>query len=296
MAPQQKQWTVLSLINWTKQFFEKKEIDSPRLQAEVILAHVLGWERIRLYTRFDYVVPTEKLDEFKRFILERSEHKPTQYILGRCEFFSLEFRVTQAVLIPRPETEHLVEALIDRAREIVDARILDLGTGSGCIAVSAAKSLPTAEFWAVDLSEEALTVAGENARRHGVDGRIHFVRGDLFEPVAGHTFDFIASNPPYVSESEWDDLPPEVRDFEPRGALAGGADGLDAYRLIVRQAEEFLLPGGRLLLELPAGKAADVRGIAAETSSLSVEATIRDYREVERVLVFAVPAQGPAGP
>jgi len=288
MASQQKQWTVLSLIDWTRQFFENKGIESPRLEAEVLLAHVLGWKRIELYTKFDRIVPPDKLAEFKQSIVQRSEHRPTQYILGKCEFLSLEFRVTEAVLIPRPETEHLVEALIERAREIADARILDIGTGNGCIVVSAAKSLPMAEFWAVDLSEEALEIARENALRHEVDGKIHFLKGDLFEPVGGQTFDFIASNPPYVSEAEWEGLAPEIRDFEPRNALVGGADGLDAYRKIIPQAEKFLLPGGRLLLELPAGKASQIREIAARFSSLEVEAVIRDYRKIERVLVLAV--------
>jgi len=296
LASQQKQWTVLGLIDWTRQFFEKKGIESPRLEAEVLLAHVLGWKRIELYTKFDRVVSPSKLAEFKQLILQRSDHRPTQYILGRCEFFSLEFRVTQAVLIPRPETEHLVQALIERAREIADARVLEIGTGSGCIVVSAAKSLPMAEFWAVDVSEEALHVARENARRHTVDGKIHFLRGDLFEPVEGRKFDFIVSNPPYVSEAEWESLPPEVRDFEPRSALTGGADGLDAYRRIIPQAEKFLLPGGRLLLELPAGKASQIREIAARFSHLGVEATLSDYRKIERVLVLGSPGQEAAQP
>jgi len=287
MASPQRQWTVLALLNWTRQFFEKKMIDPARLEAEVLLAHVLGCERIHLYTGFDRVVPAPKLAEFKRLIIERSQHRPTQYILGRAEFMSMEFIVNEAVLIPRPETEHLVEALISRARELADAKILDLGTGSGCIPVSAARHLPEAEFWAVDVSDEALAVARRNADRHEVAERIHFLRGDLFEPVGGLSFDFIASNPPYVSESEWDELAPEVRDHEPRTALAGGPDGLDAYREIIPRAKEFLLPGGRLLLELPAGKAQAVREIAAQSSGLHEEETIRDYQDIERVLVLA---------
>ena len=296
MASQQKQWTVLNLVNWTKQFFEKHNIESPRLEAEVLLAHVLGWERIQLYTGFDRAVPPDKLAEFKQLIVQRSEHKPTQYILGRCEFFSLEFRVAQAVLIPRPETEHLVEALIERAREIADAKVLEIGTGSGCIVVAAATALPAAEFNAVDISDDALAIPRENARRHEVGGRIHFGQGDLFEPLVGRTFDFIVSNPPYVSEAEWRGLAPEVRDFEPRTALVGGADGLDVYRRIIPQAGEYLAPGGSLLLELPAGKAQEVREIAAQCSSLSVETTIHDHQDIERVLVLTASRQEAAQP
>jgi len=287
MASQQRQWTVLDLLNWTRQFFEKKQITPARLEAEVLLAHVLECERIELYTGFDRVVPADKLAEFKRLIVERSQHRPTQYILGRVEFMSMEFIVNEAVLIPRPETEHLVEALVSRAREPADAKILDIGTGSGCIPISAAAQLPQAEFWAVDVSEQALAVARENAQRHNMAERIHFLHGDLFEPVAGLVFDFIASNPPYVSESEWDELPPEVRDYEPRPALAGGPDGLEVYRRIIPLAEEFLLPGGRLLLELPAGKAQAVRAIAEESTRLCEEETIRDYQDIERVLILA---------
>ena len=296
MASQRKHWTVLNLINWTKRFFEKNNIESPRLEAEVILAHVLGCERIQLYTGFDLVVPPEKLAEFKKLMIERSQHKPTQYVLGTCEFLSLEFRVTQAVLIPRPETEHLVEALVERAREIAEPKILDLGTGSGCIAVSAAKSLPDAELWATDVSEAALEVARENARSHEVEGRIHFLRGDVFEPVSGMTFDFIAANPPYVSEAEWQGLAPEVRDFEPRTALLGGDDGLAAYRRIIPQAENYLVPGGRLILELPAGKAGNVKDIAGRASSLAVEEAIRDYQDIERILILTLAGEEAAQP
>jgi len=296
MASQQKQWTVLDLVNWTKQFFEKHNIDSPRLEAEVLLAHVLGWQRIQLYTRFDQTIPDDKRAEFRQLVIRRSEHKPTQYILGKCEFFSLEFRVTQAVLIPRPETEHLVEALIERANEIADAKILEIGTGSGCITIAAATALPNAQFCAVEISNDALEVARENARRHEVDSRIHFVQGDLFGPAAGRTFDFVVSNPPYVSEAEWQSLAPEVRDFEPRGALVGGPDGLDVYRRIIPQAGEFLAPGGSLLLELPAGEAQQIREIAAGGSLLSVETTIHDHQGIERVLVLTASKQEAAQP
>ena len=285
----QKRWTVLALLQWTRQFLGKKGVESPRLEAEVLLAHVLGWDRVKLYTQFDHVVPADKLAAFKELIVQRAAHRPTQYILGRCEFMSLEFRVTPAVLIPRPETELLVEALVARARTMAAARVLDLGTGSGCIAIAAAKALPAAEVWAVDSSADAIRVAEENARLHGLIGqdgpqRLRLLQGDLFEPVRGLAFDFVASNPPYVSEAEWQTLTPEVRDYEPKAALLGGPDGLDVYRRILPESVNFLAPGGRVLLELPAGKSEGVRRLAPPP--LVAEETLRDYQGIERVLVL----------
>ena len=286
------QWSVLELLNWTTQFFDKKNIESPRLQAELLLAHVLKWKRIDLYTRFDYVVPPDKLAEFKQLILQRAERVPIQYILGTCEFRSLEFKVTPAVLIPRPETELAVDALFARAKDKPGATVLDVGTGSGCIAVAAAKALPAAEFWAVDFSADALQVAAENAKRHGVDSRVHFIRGDLFEPVSGQTFDFIVSNPPYVSEAEWPGLMPEVRDHEPHQALLAGPDGLDAYRRIIPAGKAHLAAGGKMILEMGAGQAGRIRQIAAE-SGLHVDDVIPDFARIERVIVISC-ADSPA--
>lgn len=286
MASEKSQWSVLDLLNWTTQFFDKKNIESPRLQVELLLAHVLGWKRIDLYTRFDHVVPPDKLAEFKQLILQRAEHTPIQYILGKCEFHSLEFRVTPAVLIPRPETELLVEALIARAKGVTGAKVLDVGTGSGCIPVSAARDLPEAEFWAVDISADALEVAAENAKRHEVESRIRFIQGDTFEPVSGLTFDFIVSNPPYISEAEWPGLMPEVRDHEPRQALLGGRDGLDAYRRIIAGGTAHLAPSGKMILEMGAGQAGRIRQIAAE-AGLHVDEIIRDFGKIERVIVIS---------
>jgi len=292
MASEKSQWSVLELLNWTTQFFDKKNIESPRLQVELLLAHVLGWKRIDLYTRFDHVVPPDKLAEFKQLILQRTEHVPIQYILGTCEFHSLEFKVTPAVLIPRPETEVVVDALIARAKDKPGATVLDVGTGSGCIAIAAAKHLPAAELWAVDISADALQVAAENAKRHEVDSRIRFIQGDLFEPVSGLTFDFIVSNPPYVSEAEWPGLMPEVRDYEPRQALLAGPDGLDACRRIIPAGKAYLAPAGKMILEMGAGQADRIRQIAAE-SGLHVDEVILDDAKIERVIVLSC-ADSPA--
>ena len=285
-AQSQQNWSVLALIDWTTQFFEKRNIESARLQAQMLLSHVLGWKRIDLYTKFDYVVPADKLAEFKKLIIERSEHKPIQYVLGKCDFHSLEFAVSPAVLIPRPETELLVDAVVARAKTVAGAKVLDVGTGSGCIAVTAAKLLPEAECWATDVSADALAVAAGNAKRHDVASRIHFLQGDLLEPVSGLAFDFIVSNPPYVSESEWAGLAPEVRDHEPRGALVGGPDGLDVYRRLVPDAVSRLAAGGRLILELAAGRCRPVQEIA-EAAGLRTEEVIPDLQKIERVLVLA---------
>jgi release factor glutamine methyltransferase len=243
-------WTVLELLRWTNDYFTRAGIETARLDAEVLLAAALETDRLRLYLDYEKPVEAEERDRFRALVQRRArERVPVSLLLGQREFWSLPIRVTSDVLTPRPETETLVEAALskvpDRERAV---RILDLGTGSGAIALALASELPHAEIVATDLSEAALQIAAENADRLHARERIRLVPGDLFEPVAGERFDLVVSNPPYVGRDEEASLPPELA-HEPEMALFAGADGLDVIRRLVSEAGDHLSAGGWLLIE-----------------------------------------------
>ncbi len=244
-------WTIQRILTWTHGFFADKGIDSPRLDAELLLSDVLGCERIYLYTHFDRPLDEDERATYRALVKRRAAREPVSQLLGRREFFSREFIVTPDVLTPRPETEHLVEAVVAWVNdtELSAPRILDLGTGSGNIAVTLACELPEAEVIASDLSEAALAVARRNADEHSVGDRIELVCGDLFEPVSGD-FDVIVSNPPYVDTPSRDDLMPEVRDYEPELALFAGETGLDVIERICAELPTRLRQPGVLVCEL----------------------------------------------
>ncbi|MBN1588026.1 MAG: peptide chain release factor N(5)-glutamine methyltransferase [Pirellulales bacterium] len=254
VVPDTETWTVGRLLAWTQDYLASRGADSPRLDAEVLLAEALGCQRIDLYTRFDDVPDDAPRSLFRELIQRRAKHVPVAYLVGRREFYSLSFRVTPEVLIPRPETELLVVAALDRAREYGDGgpvTICDVGTGSGAIAVCLAKHLPRARVTAVDLSAAALGVAQANAQRHGVAERIRFVESDLLDALPAELrFDLVVSNPPYVKESEWAELVPEVREHEPRAALVAGQRGTEVIERLLPQAAAYLKPAGHLLLEI----------------------------------------------
>ncbi len=282
-------WTIGGLIRWTQDFFAGKGIDSPRLEAEILLAHTLGLQRIELYTNFDRPVTGTEQAEFRGLVRRRAGRCPTAYLTGVRGFMSLEFHVTPDVLIPRPETEHLVEVVLDRtANKKTEPLIADIGTGSGCICIALAARLTGARFIATDISEAALAVAGENAQRHGVEGRIRFVPGDMLEPLKaeapGGKIDFILSNPPYISEEEWPGLMPEVREHEPRQALLAEGDPLRCYRAIAEGAEALLASGGCLVFEVGAGRAAAVAEICEKKLTHCGISIVKDYAGIERVV------------
>lgn len=261
-------WTISRLLAWTRGFLQQHEIESPRLCAEMLLAHAMGCERIELYTRYDSTPGQDVLERFRAAVRAAATGRPIAHLTGTKEFFALEFHVTPDVLIPRPETEILVERVIHLVRHGPDEiqSILDLGTGSGCIAISLAKNLPDVAVFACDVSEPALEVARRNAERHGVLDRIGLRLGDLFEPwEPEQRFDLIASNPPYVAESGRASLPANVRDFEPRAALFAGPEGLDVLRRLIDQAPQRLTPGGQLLAEMAYNQAPTVRDLLDET-------------------------------
>ena len=244
-------WTVGRLLDWTTQFLGQKGSESPRLDAEVLLAHALGWKRIDLYARHGEVAPDEGRARFKELVQRRVKGCPVAYLVGRKEFFSLELEVGPAVLIPRPDTECVVDECLRLARELTAPRVLDIGTGSGCLAVAVAKHHKTAQVTAVDVSPEALAVAGRNAAKHGVGERVRFLEGDLFGPLgATERFDFVLSNPPYIPHGDIAGLEPGVRDYEPHAALDGGPDGYAVFDRLVAGAPAHLKPGGWLIVEI----------------------------------------------
>ncbi|MCU0726336.1 MAG: peptide chain release factor N(5)-glutamine methyltransferase [Planctomycetes bacterium] len=272
---------VLEVLRRTELYFRRAGIPSPRLDAEVLLAHVLGVARIGLYAGFDRPLLATELAAYRALVRRRADREPVAYLLEMKEFHSLEFRVGPAVLIPRPETEHLVDAAVERARPLASPRLLDLGTGSGAIAVSFARDLPGALFLASDLSPEALAVARGNAERMGVADRGDFRAGDLYDAVRGlGPFDVVVCNPPYVAPGETVD--PECR-REPVMALFTEGDPIDIYRRVANGAPELLVPGGWLLLELPGSRADEVRGVLPP--ALEVESVIPDFHGLPRVLV-----------
>src|SRR5262245_58641473 len=238
-------WTVRDLVAWTADYFRSKGFESGRLEAQILLAHVLTCPRIELVARSDEVPDARSRTAFRDLVTRRAAGWPVAYLTGEREFYLLKFDVSPAVLIPRPETETLVQEALTRLKRMSNPAVLDLGTGSGCVAVSIAHQHKTARVTAVDVSPDATDVAKRNATKHGVADRVSVLVGDLFTPLpAGPAFDMVVSNPPYVTAAEWVELPVDVREHEPRVALDGGPDGLAFYRRIAAGTAAHLRTGG----------------------------------------------------
>lgn len=278
-------WTIGSILTWTGQYFAEKGVENPRLDAEVLLSHILERERIQLYVNFDQPLQAHELTAYREAVKKRVARMPVAYITGCKEFMGLEFCVTPAVLIPRPDTEILVEAVLEKLHGFEQPALLDLGTGSGAIIVSLLANLPTAAGVAVDISDQALVIAQNNAEKNQVASRLTFCQGDLYQPVTGQTFDAIISNPPYIPDQDIHELTQEVKQ-EPRLALAGGLDGLDFYRRIVRDAAHYLNAGGFLALEVGIHQAQAVAALAEPVEQLAFAGIIKDYGGIERVVLF----------
>lgn len=257
----QQQWLIKELIDWTTRFFSDRGLKEPRLEAEVLLAHVLLQNRVYLYTHFDKPINQEERKQFRELIKRRIKGEPLAYIVGHKEFMSLDFRVNRAVLIPRPETELLVEEILEIARGREGLRICDVGTGSGAIAVSLAFYLPGARVYASDISADALEKARENAAKHDVT--VTFSQGDLLFPFSKEEpFDIIAANLPYISKEEYQKLDSGIKGYEPPSALLSPGDGLDIYRRLLPQAAALLPPKGCLFLEIGCEQGRGAREIA----------------------------------
>jgi len=290
-------WTILALLRWTTGYFEEKGVSEPRASAEILLAHTLGLSRLDLYLRHDQPLTPEELARFKVLIRRRRLGEPVAYLTGHKEFWSLDFLVTSATLIPRPETEVLVEAVLEAFRgggqlpQVPDPSphkplAIDVGVGSGALVVALARELPDLGWLGVDVSAAALEVARENARRHGVAERIVFLRGDLLSPLRpGPWFNLIVANLPYVPRGEWERLSKEIKDYEPEGALLGGEDGLDLLKKLCQQAHVYLQAGGWLALEVGAGQAERVMGFLDEIKTYDILKAVKDYQDIPRVVL-----------
>lgn len=281
-----KTWNVISLLNWGTEYLEQRGFDSPRLTVELLLGRVLAYSRIELYTKFDRPLLPEDLAAFKEKFKRRLTHEPIQYILGDTEFMGLRFFVDRRVLIPRPETEILVEEVIRECRRSALKKILDIGTGSCNIAVSIAHALPDVTVDALDASADALVVAQTNIDFHNVANRVRLIQGDVLSDdfkLPAHAYDLIVSNPPYISCAEFAELEPEIRDHEPPMATTDGGDGLVFYRRLAERGKPLLRPDGVIVVEVAAGRAAVVTGIFRQEGYRNVE-TLPDYQNIDRVL------------
>lgn len=265
-------------------------IESHRLDAEVLLADTLEIDRIQLYVQHDRPLTPPEIDAYRRAIARRARKEPVAYITGKREFYSIELLVDRRCLIPRPETEILVEAALAEIARRFDGkpeiRVADIGTGSGAIAISVAKHEPRARVTAVDIDRQALEIAAENVRRTGMSGRVHLEQGELLSPLGDEPFDAILSNPPYIPEEEWRRLSPDVRDYEPRHALVGGKDGLALIRRLIQEAWSKLSPGGFLALEVGAGQADEALAFA-RACEYAGGRIIKDLAGHDRVLILA---------
>lgn len=275
MTATPESWTVARLLEWTTGRFKERGIDSPRLEAEILLACALGIRRIDLYVRHDQIVDDAGRARFRDMVRRRQEGCPTAHIVGKKEFYSLDFAVSPATLIPRPDTELLVDEALRQAKPLMEPLIADIGTGTGCVAVALAHRLPKARIVAVDISPEALETARGNATRLGVADRVDFRLGDLLAPLAGLRPDLIVSNPPYIPTNDIAGLDPGVRDHEPALALDGGPDGLRVIERLAEQALSLLAPGGKLLVEIGAGQEEGARGVLTR-AGFTVESVRKD--------------------
>lgn len=278
--------SVLEIIKRTTEFLDKRGVESPRLNAELLIGHALGLKRMQLYMQFERPLTEPELEKIRPLVKRRSSREPLQHILGETDFSGLKLKVDRRALIPRPETELLIE-LVTKRLAAPPATILDLGTGSGAIALALAKIYPNAPVTAVDQSEEALALAGENATHTGLEGRVQFILSDWFSAVPAGQFALIIANPPYLSDEETAAAQPEVKDFEPHAALSAGADGAADLTLIIREARARLMPGGLLACETGIAQHAALLQLAADAGYARTE-SLRDLTGRDRYLLAFV--------
>lgn len=277
--------TVLNAVTLSAEYLEKKGVESPRLNAELLLADVLKCKRMDLYLRFDQPLKENEIDRYRELIRRRGAREPLQYILGYTEFYGLKFDVDESALIPRPETELLVEKIIEMYKDAESLKILDIGTGSGNIAVALALNLKDARIVAIDKSEDAIKLAQHNATLHDVSDSIEFIKKDIFEEYLfpDIRFDIIVSNPPYVSYDEFNKLQEEIARYEPEIAVTDYKDGYSFYKRITGMAVQFLSTGGRLFFELGQGQSSGVHSIMKKYDFNNIE-IVKDYQKIDRII------------
>ncbi|MCE9591611.1 MAG: peptide chain release factor N(5)-glutamine methyltransferase [Planctomycetes bacterium] len=281
-------WSTRRLLTWTTDHFTKRGIDSPRLSAEMLLAHVLEVPRLRLYTDPDRPASELERAAFRELVERATKHEPVDYLVGQAPFFSMMLKVDRRVLIPRPSTETLVEHVIQHARRtpgFASPTIADVGTGSGSIAVALAKHIPQSRVIATDAHEEVFEVARVNAKAEGVEERVEFRHGDLLAPLLGLRVRYLVSNPPYISDKEWAEVAPNVKDYEPTHALRGGGDGLQFIRTLIAEAHTYLDRPGQLVIEIAASQKQAVLDLAMSAPGLTNATVLADHEGLARVLV-----------
>ena len=282
-------WTIQKLLNWITDYFTDNNIDAPRLSAELLLSNTLAMQRIELYTNFDKTVPKEQLDRLHSLVKRAARSEPIAYIIGRTEFYSLQLDLTPDCLIPRPETELLVEKAIEFLRTRTGCQfVCDLCTGCGCIAVAIGVNFPDAQITATDISDAALGIAAENVEKHNLKNRVKLLCGDLFDPVISHLdtkgFDLIVCNPPYVSAAEFEKLDKNIKDYEPKQALFAGHDGLDIYQRICEKADQFLKPDAALMIEIGYSQGQAVKDLLEQGGCFTEIKIEKDLRDNDRIV------------
>jgi len=275
--------TVLESIKLSTEFLEKKGIESPRLNAEILLSEILNCKRLDLYLKFDQSLKELEISKYREWIKRRGLYEPIQYIIGKIEFFGLQFRVNSSVLIPRPETEILVEEVLKYSKSKNGLKILDIGTGSGIIAIAIAKQLEDSQITAIDISQEAINLAMENAVTNEVISKLKFLMSDIKDFENNEKFDVVVSNPPYISKEDFPSLQNEIKDYEPRIALTDSNDGLDFYKIISKRSKSLLKKDGRIYFEVGKGQADNVERILIENDFICIR-SINDYQQIERVV------------
>ncbi|MDX9912158.1 MAG: peptide chain release factor N(5)-glutamine methyltransferase [Phycisphaerales bacterium] len=289
-------WTTRSLLAWMIDAFTRQSLDAPRLFAELLLAHVIGCDRLRLYMDPDRPASPLERDALRALVARALKHEPVQYLVGEAWFFSLPFKIDRRVLIPRPATETIAEHVLQHARAAGRTRepmlIADVCTGSGAIAIALAKHLPETRVVATDVSADALELAQENVARHNLGTRVELLQGDLLAPLESHpvagragALHYLVSNPPYIPDDEWDAVAPNVREHEPELALRAPPDGLTLIRPLIDRAPFFLRPGGQLLIECAASRAGLAAEIARANPSLTNVRALDDFEGLPRVLL-----------
>ena len=278
--------TVLEALNSATEYLEKKGIKSARLNSELLLSHTLNCRRLDLYLGFERPLKINEIDSYREFIKRRGKFEPLQYIIGKVEFYGLEIEVNPSVLIPRPETELLVEIVIESLKNIDSPNILDIGSGSGNISIALAKNILSSKIIGIDISPNAISTSIRNAKLHQVDDRIMFVNKNVFEEIefSRIQFDAVVSNPPYVSINEYADLDPELRLYEPKIALTDGSDGLSYYKKIAFSTGSFLKKGGIIFFEIGIHQAEPVKTILTENGFRNIEIK-KDYSDINRIIL-----------
>ena len=276
--------TVLESINLSAEYLKNKGIESPRINAELLLAHILNCKKLNLYLSFEKPLTEGELTKYRELLKRRSKFEPLQYIIGKVEFYGIDFKVNSSVLIPRQETEILIETIIEQYKKYDNLKILDIGTGSGNIAISLAKNLDNSFVTAIDISEDALKTASENALLNSINDKTEFIKVDfLKEEFNGKDYDVVVSNPPYISMEEFETLSPELKEYEPQIALTDYYSGLMFYEIISQKSNYLLKPGGKLFFEIGKGQLSNVAEIMRNNNYQNITVN-KDYLNIERVI------------